>query len=102
MRRLFTSAEAGLTPAALRWGERTGRWRRADRGVWAEGPDNVLPFDRTRAAVLATGGVASHNLAAVLYGLDGVRLDGTWVTVGRRASSSRARISRRDLSPEGS
>lgn len=98
MRRLFTSDE--VTEGTLRWGERTGRWRRADRGVWAEGPEEVSQFDRARAAVMATGGVASHHLAGVLYGLDSVRLDGTWVTVGRNSNGRRERVSRRDLPPE--
>jgi very-short-patch-repair endonuclease len=98
MRRLFTSEEA--TEAALRWGEKQGRWRRADRGVWAEGPDEVSQLDRARAAVIATGGVASHHLAGVLHGLDAVGLDGTWVTISRRASGRRERVSRRNLSPE--
>jgi len=63
MRRLFTTREAVLTKAALRWGERTGGWRRADRGVWAAGQDDLTELDRARAAVLATGGIASHHLA---------------------------------------
>src|SRR5688572_5932433 len=100
MRRLFTSDESGLTPAALRWGEEKGRWRRADIGVWVEGPEDPSQFDRARAAVVATGGVASHQLAGVLHGLDSVGLDGTWVTVPRNSNGRRPRASRRAL-PEG-
>jgi hypothetical protein len=99
MRRLFTN-EDGLTRAALRWGERSGDWRRADVGVWAEGPDDLTRLDRARAAVMATGGVASHHLAGVLLGLDSVPLDGTWVTVDRASNGRRQRVSRRDLAPE--
>lgn len=95
MRRLFT--DEGMTRAALRWGESTGQWRRADRGVWAEGPEDLSQFDRARAAVMATGGVASHHFAGVLHGLDSVRLDGTWVTIPPTASGRRPRVSRRDL-----
>lgn len=90
MRRLFTIA--GLTQAELRWGERTGRWSRADRGVWAEGPEEVGELDRARAAVMATGGVASHHLAGVLHGLDAVDLDGTWVTLPRTSNGRRPRV----------
>jgi very-short-patch-repair endonuclease len=68
--------------------------------VWAEGPEEVSQFDRARAAVMATGGVASHHLAGVLYGLDSVSVDGTWVTLARNASGRRPRVSRRDLPPE--
>lgn len=99
MRRLFTSAESGLTPAALRWGEEKGRWRRVDIGVWVEGPDEPSRLDCARAAVVATGGVASHHLAGVLHGLDSVGLDGTWVTVPRNSNGRRPRISRRALPP---
>lgn len=75
MRRLFTTEEArarGLTMAALIWGERVRRWRRVTRGVYAEGPGNPDAIDRSRAAVIAAGCVASGSLAAVLHGLDGV------------------------------
>src|SRR5436305_12945233 len=89
--------DEGLTRAELRWGEQTGRWRRADVGVWAEGPEDVSTLDRARAAVLRTGGVASHHLAGVLHGLDEVQLDGIWVTLPRSANGRRSRVSRRDL-----
>jgi hypothetical protein len=75
MRRLFTVEEAtrwGLTRDALRWGERTGRWRRIDRSVYAEGPEEPDAFDAARARVLASGGVASDRLAGHLHRLDGV------------------------------
>jgi Protein of unknown function (DUF559) len=75
MRRLFTladSAERGLTRSSLRWGERRGRWRRIDSAVYAEGADEPDAFDLARARVLASGGVASGRLAALLHALDGV------------------------------
>jgi len=61
------------------------------------GPEEPTVIDLARAAVLATGGVASHHLAGVLLGLDSVGLEGTWVTVapggnGRRPHSSRRRL----------
>ncbi len=93
MRRLFFGEEVP-TRAELRWGEQTGRWRRIDRGVWAEGSEEAAELDRARASVMATGGVASHHLAAVLHGLDSVRLDGMWVTVPRTGSGRRERASR--------
>ncbi len=75
MRRLFTMEQAtaaGLTRAALRWGERSGRWRRIDRQVYADGPAESDRLDSARARVLATRGVASGRLAALMHGLDGV------------------------------
>jgi very-short-patch-repair endonuclease len=98
MRHLFLGD--GLTESQLRWGELTGRWRRIDRCVWAEGPDEPSQLDRARAAVLATGGVASHHLAGLLHDLDSVRLEGLWVTVPRTASGRRKGVSRRDLAPD--
>jgi very-short-patch-repair endonuclease len=79
MRRLFTARDAaarGITRSALRWGERQGRWRRIDFGVYADGGDEADALDAARGRVLASGGVARGRLAAVLHGLDGVtRLD---------------------------
>ena len=98
MRRLFKSDE--VTEAVLRWGEHKGRWRRADRGVWAEGSEELSRLDTARAAVLATGGVASHHLAGVLHGLDSVGLDGPWVTLAPTGNGRRPHAKRRRLAPE--
>lgn len=79
MRRLFTTAQAresGLTSDALRWGERTGRWRRIERGVYGDGPEEPVSIDVARARVLAMRGVATGKLAGVLLGLDGIELGG--------------------------
>jgi very-short-patch-repair endonuclease len=97
VRRICPTDELELTRSALRWAERKGRWQRVERGVWAEGSEGLTTLDRARAAVLATGGVASHHLAGVLHGLDAVRLDGTWITVspngnGRRPYVRRGRL----------
>ena len=76
MRRLFRADEAGLSRAALRWGEEVGRWRRIDRGVYGEGSEPPGELDRQRARVLSAGAVASGALAGVILRLDGVVLDG--------------------------
>ena len=79
MRKLFTwddAAARGLSRSALRWGERQGRWRKAAHGVYAEGADAVGPLDTARARVLAANSVAWGQLAAVIFDLDGVRLEG--------------------------
>lgn len=83
MRRLFTSAESGLTSNALRWGARIGRWVRVQRGVYADGPEPPTSFDRERAQVLAADGTARGALAGVLLGLDSVQLDGMPMRKGR-------------------
>jgi hypothetical protein len=77
MRELFTTSQAsagGISRSALAWGVRTGRWRRAYRGVYALGPEPLHPVDRARARVLASGGAARDGLAGLLHGLDGVTL----------------------------
>lgn len=77
MRRLFTTAEAsarGVTSARLRWGEKTGHWRRIERGVDGVGPEPPSPLDIARARVMASGGAARSGLAGVLHDLDSVRL----------------------------
>src|SRR2546421_4796977 len=84
VRRMFTTAEAverGLTKGALGWGERLGKWRRIERGVYGEGPEEPTAVDRAVAAVIASSGVASWSLAGVLYDLDGVRLRSPYLTV---------------------
>src|SRR4051812_5020302 len=103
MRRLFTTDEAlrrGLTKAALRWGEHTGRWCRIERGVYGEGPEAPTALDRALAAALATGGVASGQVAGVLLGLDGVEVGAPDVTVSPRRNGRRDGVRRRELDPE--
>jgi hypothetical protein len=100
LRRICRTEDIGLTRAALRWAERNGQWQRLERGVWAEGPDEPSQLDRARAAVLATGGVASHNLAGVLHGLDSVDLRGTWITVPSTGNGRRPYVRRSPLPAE--
>lgn len=103
MRRLYTLEqfhERGLSRSAIRWGERHGRWRKVINGVYGRGPDEPTVLDCARAVVLATGGVASGTLAAVLHELDGVVLRGPDVTVPPSASAHRRGIRHRRLPPE--
>ena len=75
MRHLFTTADAraaGITESALRWGVRTGRWRRIIRRVYGVGPEPPSTLDTARAHVLASGGCARGTLAGLLHGFDGV------------------------------
>jgi hypothetical protein len=76
MRRLFIGAEAGVSHHALKWGVATGRWRRVQRDIYAEGPEPITELDRQRAKVLASGSPARGGLGGVLLGLDSVTLDG--------------------------
>jgi len=103
VRRIFTADEAfakGVTPDALRWGARTGKWVRVDRKVYAEGPDPPTLFERSIAGALVTGGAVRSQAAGVLYGLDSVRIVRPEFTVPSASSNSRDRARRRDLKPE--
>jgi very-short-patch-repair endonuclease len=73
---LFTTAESGLTEDALRWAQSKGSCRRIQRGVYGDGPGDPTPLDLARAKVIASGSPARGGFAGVLYGLDGVQLDG--------------------------
>jgi hypothetical protein len=78
MRRLLHTGAAfatGMTPSKLKWGVRTGRWRRLAHGVYAEGSEEPSDLDLARARVLASRQVARGLLAGVLHGLDGVVFD---------------------------
>jgi len=71
---LLTRAQClglGMTPDAIRWFLRSGRWQRVHHGVYAT---HVGPLDwsaRVSAALLycGDGAVASHRTAARLHGL---------------------------------
>lgn len=76
MRRLFTTADAGVSADALKWGVRTGAWVRVVRGVYAGGPEPPSRLDVERAHVLAARTTARGALACVLLELDGAVLDG--------------------------
>lgn len=100
MRELFTTRQAyerGISPKALRHGERSGRWTRVVRGVYAAGPQDPTEIDRALARVVATGGTACGPLAGVIHGLDGVALGGTDVIAACSAGSRRGGVRRRSV-----
>ena len=103
MRELFTTRQArarGVSEDRLRAAERAGRWRRVIRGVYVEGPAEPSALDRARAVVVATGGVATGDLAGVLLGLEGVALTRGEVTVDPSSSGRRPGVRRRRLDPD--
>jgi len=103
VRRLFTTEEAaraGLSRDALRWGARTGHWRKLDRNVWADGAEPPTLFDEARAAALACNGVASGCLAGTLLGYDGIMATGVDITIPPKSTSRRVGARRRLLPEE--
>lgn len=103
MRRLFTAAELrqlGFSRDAIHAGLRNGRWRRVDHGIYAEGGEEPSLFDRARAVLRASGGVASGTMAGALLRLDGVGFSRIDFTVGRSSGSKRLGARHRQLGPE--
>jgi hypothetical protein len=90
--RLDELRATGLTRARLR-----RQWRQVERGVYAEGRDEISRLDRALGAVVATGGAASGRVAGVLLGLDGVEIRGPDLTILPTANGRRAGVRRRRL-----
>jgi very-short-patch-repair endonuclease len=102
VRRLFKTSELegiGLSRAAIRWGVRAGRWRKVEDGIYAEGAADPSVFDRARAVLLATDGVASGTMAGALLRLDAVEFTRLDFTVRRSRSGQRPGARRRELRP---
>lgn len=102
MRRVFTTAEAlnrGLTVAELKWGEKTGRWQRIEKGVYADGPLGLTALDRALGAVVVTGGVASGHLAGALHELDSVQFSRRhpYLTLPKGVGTRRTGVAHRSL-----
>ena len=88
---LVTLAQAeavGVSPEAVRWRVRTGRWNRVASGLFALAGTAHTWRQKTMAAVLAAGpgAVASHTTAAALYGLSSCPFKGVEITVPRGRS----------------
>ena len=97
---MYKVSELEMTPAAVKWAVRQGRFRKVEYGIYAEGPEPLSALDRARGAVLATGGVASGCLAGVLLGMDAVRFREVDVTVPPSGNGHRRGVRRRVL-PDG-
>ena len=89
----------GLSRAAVRWGAKSGRWRRVEKGIYAEGPDEPTNSDRARAALMVTRGVASGTMAGALLGLDGVQFTRADLTLRTSQGHRRAGARNRPLPP---
>lgn len=80
---LAQASAAGLSPEAVRWRVRVGRWARVAPGVFVLAGTAATWRQKTMATVLAVGpgAVASHTTAAALYGLSRCPFKGVEVTV---------------------
>ena len=62
MRKLFTTAESGLTRHALEWGDATGQWPRVQRGIYADGPEDPTPLvEGLKAEMVVTEPPLRHS-----------------------------------------
>lgn len=74
---------AGLSPSQITRRLRSGHLRSAERGVYQYASTPVTWHSRLLSLCLASGGVASHRSAAVLWDLDGFRTGPAELTVRR-------------------
>lgn len=103
-RDVFTTEDArgrGITISELRWGERHGRWRRIEKGVYVDGPAPPGRVDAAIGAVRVLHGAASGALAGTLHELDSIQLDGgPYVTVRPGRATGRRDARERMLATE--
>jgi hypothetical protein len=102
LRPLLTAQEMrarGLSSSKILRGARAGKWHRVHRGVYVLGTEPPTPLETAVGLAVATGGVASCQLAAVLLGLDGVRVR-IDVAVGPTGDARRPGVRRRRIAAE--
>jgi hypothetical protein len=98
MRRPFTTCDAiaqGHSYEHIRWQVRTGRWQRVLRSVYLSGCEPPSEMEMALSRLVASNGVAVASLAALLHGLDGVKLGGTVACVERARRSRMPGVGRR-------
>lgn len=102
MRRPFTTAEAfkaGISKSALAWGVKTGRWVKAEHGVYLHGSEPPALLETALARVVVTDGVASGMLAGALHCLDGITNAYESATVDPSRNSHRAGVRSGSIEP---
>jgi very-short-patch-repair endonuclease len=81
-------AAAGIGPRAVEHRVAKGRLTRVHRGVYQVGPI-AGPYSREMAAILATGGVLSHQTAAAIWGVRPPNDGDVHLVASRKARSRR-------------
>jgi len=84
--------DAGFTRAQIRYRVQTGRWEALNSGVYRPFGSAPTWEQRLMAACLATGGVASHRSAGVLWGLPGCARDVVEITATRHRRQQRGGV----------
>lgn len=99
-RRPFTKARAlahGITPSALRWGLKSGRWQRIGYGVMLRGGEPPSRLEHALGVLVGSGGVAAWTLAGILHGLDSVVLGDMFAVLPPSSRCSRKGIAKRSI-----
>lgn len=96
----FVGSRTALSRGQLRAGVVAGRYSRVGTDTYRRGGGDVTPLDRALGVVVATDGVASGALAALLHDLDAGGAAVPDVTVDRTASTQRRGPRHRLLAPD--
>lgn len=96
----FVGSRRDLTRGQLRAGLASGAWVSTGYDAYRTGGAPASPLDRALGVAVATDGVVSGRLAALLHQLDAGGSAVVDVTVDRTASTARAGLRHRLLCPE--
>ncbi len=91
---------SGRTRSQLRWDVTSGRIHAVGHDTFRSGPGPATPLSRSLAVAVATDGVVSGALAAVLHRSDAGAAPVADVTVDRTASAKRPGLRHRLLAPD--
>lgn len=96
----FTGGRSERTRAQLRWDVAAGRVHAVGPDTYRFGPGPATDLSRSLGVAVATDGVVSGRLAALLHRLDAGAAPVPDVTVDRTASAKRSGLRHRLLAPE--
>ena len=96
----FVGARSGRSRGQLRWDVAAGRIHPVGQDTFRSGPGPATALSRALGVAVATDGVASGALAALLLRFDAGGAPVVDVTVDRTASAKRAGLRHRLLAPE--
>jgi hypothetical protein len=96
----FVGSRSGLTRGQLRAGLAAGAWVSTGNDTFRHGSWPATPLDRSLGVAIATDGVVSGSLAALLDRYDAGGAPVVDITVDRTASTERRGLRHRLLAPE--
>lgn len=96
----FVGSRSGLTRGQLRAGLAAGAWASTGNDTFRHGRWPATPLDRSLGVAIATDGVVSGSLAALLDRYDAGGAPVVDITVDRTASTERRGLRHRLLAPE--